>query len=368
MENILKKTADVGERRQNAPNRPLLIAGPCSAETPEQIRRVVEELLPLQVPYIRVGVWKPRTRPGTFEGMGVEALKWLKELKDEVGVAFAIEVANPTHVELALQYGMDLLWIGARTTVNPFAVQEIADALKGVKIPVLVKNPINPDLALWMGGIERIEKADVSSVGAIHRGFSLLEERYYRNAPLWQIPLELKSLRPDIPLICDPSHIGGKRDLIADIAQKALDLNYDGLMIEVHPNPDKAWSDAAQQITSARLQQLMTELVLRDSTFRDTKIVDRLAEIRRQIDHADREILEAIARRMKLVEQVGSFKRENNVAIFQIQRWKEVFGTRPLWGEKLQLDKEFVMEIYRQIHQASIKLQTEILHKNEQPS
>ncbi len=348
----------------NQHTKPFVLAGPCSAESPEQMREIVKTLASINIPFIRAGIWKPRTRPGSFEGMGANALPWLAELKQEFNVKFAIEVANPHHVELALKHGIDLLWIGARTTVNPFAVQEIADSLVGVEIPVLVKNPINPDLALWLGAIERIEKAGITKTGAIHRGFSSLQQSQYRNIPLWQIPLELKSLRIDLPLICDPSHITGKRDLVANVAQKAMDLNYDGLMIETHPNPQNALSDAAQQITPSELIDLLSTLKMRDSSFRNTFSINRLEEIRHQIDNADQEILEAIARRMRLVEEIGQYKKDNNVAIFQLERWKEIFETRPNWGDTMLLDKEFILDIYRQIHQASIKSQTEIFNDN----
>lgn len=345
-------------------SKPFVLAGPCSAESPTQMREVVQKLAASNIPFIRAGIWKPRTRPGSFEGVGAEALPWLVELKKEFNVKFAIEVANPHHVELALKYGIDLLWLGARTTVNPFAVQEIADSLVGVDIPVLVKNPINPDLALWLGAIERIEKAGISRTGAIHRGFSSLQQSKYRNIPLWQIPLELKSLRTDLPLICDPSHITGNRDLIANVSQKAMDLNYDGLIIETHPNPPEALSDAAQQITPEALIDLLGKLKMRDSSFRNSFSINRLEEIRHQIDNADQEILEAIARRMRLVEEIGHYKKDNNVAIFQLERWKEVFKSRPEWGDAMNLDKEFILDIYRQIHQASIKSQTEIFNGN----
>jgi len=344
--------------------KPFVLAGPCSAESPEQMREVVKKLAANSIPYIRVGIWKPRTRPGSFEGRGADALIWLSELKEEFNVKFAIEVANPTHVELALKYGIDLLWLGARTTVNPFTVQEIADSLVGANIPVLVKNPINPDLGLWLGAIERIEKAGITQTGAIHRGFSSLQQSKYRNIPLWQIPLELKSLRTDLPLICDPSHITGNRELVGNVSQKAMDLNYDGLMIETHPNPSLALSDAAQQITPDALEHLLSNLKMRDSSFRNTFSINRLEEVRHQIDNADQEILEAIARRMRLVEEVGHYKKENNVAIFQLERWKEIFKSRPEWGDAMHLDKEFVLDIYRQIHQASIKSQTEIFNGN----
>ena len=344
---------------------PLVIAGPCSAEDLEQLRGVAENTSKLPVAYIRAGVWKPRTRPGSFEGRGRQALEWMQALHKELGVNFATEVAKPEHVELALKYDLGMLWIGARTSVNPFAVQELADALRGTDIPVLVKNPINPDMALWLGAIERLERSGVKRTGAIHRGFSSMQESNYRNAPFWQIPLELKSQRPELPLICDPSHIGGRKNLVPEIAQMALDLSYDGLMIETHPNPDGALSDAAQQWPLDSLAGLLASLVSRDSNFHRPEYLNRLDEIRAQIDYADRELLEALTRRMKLVDEVGRYKKENNVAIFQIQRWKEVFRTRPEWAKSLGLDEKMIMDLYRLIHQASIKRQTELFDKDE---
>jgi chorismate mutase len=340
--------------------KPMIISGPCSIESKEQFFATVEGLKAAGINYIRGGIWKPRTRPGTFDGIGNRGLEWIKEAKDKYQVEIATEVATPQHVELALNAGIGLIWIGARTTVSPFIVQEIAESLKGVDIPVFIKNPINPDLSLWKGAIERFYKADITKLGAIHRGFDSFQKTKYRNVPLWQIPIELKSEFPELPLICDPSHIAGKRNMIQEISQKALDLNYDGLMIESHINPAEALSDAEQQLTPDALKKLLKQLEFRDATISDRAYTDHLGIIREQIDQADREILEAIATRMNLVEKIGEFKKENNVAIFQISRWKEIFKTRPKWAKALNLDADFIKELYRFIHQQSVKKQTGI--------
>lgn len=345
--------------------KPLVISGPCSVETEQQFRQSVLPILD-KVDFVRGGIWKPRTRPGNFEGNGEQALKWVKALKAEHPFRFAMEVATPNHIELAHQYEVDLIWIGARTTVNPFNVSELAEALKGSELPVLVKNPIHAELSLWKGALERFSKAGIQKLGAIHRGFHSYQAGKYRNLPMWQIPLDLKSEFPQLPLICDPSHIAGDRNLIAEIAQKALDLNYDGLMIEAHSKPDEAWSDAKQQIKSDGLGDLLNGLLLRDSVFTKENIINQLDTIREQIDQADRELLEAIKLRMSLVEKIGEFKKENNVAIFQLGRWKEIFNSRQEWAEQLNLDKEFVVDILRLLHQQSVKTQTEVFNKTEQ--
>lgn len=342
---------------------PLMIAGPCSVETPEQLDHTVGELVKHGIHTIRGGVWKPRTRPNSFEGVGTIALPWIKEVKEKYGVKFIIEVASPYHVEEALESGIDFIWIGARSTANPFTVQDIADSLKGVDIPVLIKNPINPDLALWIGAIERISQAGISRIGAIHRGFSNFNDTKYRNTPTWQIPIELKSIFPDLPLICDPSHICGNRHLIHHIAQKALDLSFDGLIIESHINPDKAWSDAAQQLTPNDLGQLLRSLKTRKVALEDPLLLSQLEEIREQIDEADREILEMLSRRMSLVEKVGEYKKLNNVAILQMERWNKVFKTRPEWAKALNLNEEFAKDLFKLIHTESIKKQTDIMEK-----
>lgn len=343
--------------------KPFVISGPCSAETEEQLLETCQQLQKIGINIMRAGVWKPRTRPNNFEGVGTDALKWIGTVKKELGVKFAIEVGNPSHVEEALKHGIDILWIGARSTVNPFTVQEIADSLQGVDVPVLIKNPINPDLALWMGAIERINNAGIEKIGAIHRGFSSQTESKYRNLPLWRIPIDLKSHIPNLPMICDPSHICGNREMLADISQKALDLNYDGLMIESHRDPDKAWSDAKQQITPAVLKTLINGLKLRSEDSENESFKIFLEEMRDQIDEADRDIIDAIARRMNLVEKIGEFKKDNNVTIFQVDRWNEIYRSRADWGQNLKLDREFVEETYKLIHIASIKRQTEVLSR-----
>lgn len=347
--------------------KPLVIGGPCSVESERQFSATVEDLPLDKIHFVRGGIWKPRTRPGNFEGHGSQALDWVQKVRQSKNFRFATEVATPKHIEEALNHGAELLWIGARTTVNPFNVQQLADALKGTDVAVFIKNPINPDLGLWKGAIERIAGAGITKLGAIHRGFHTFQPSRFRNEPIWQIPLELKSTWPDLPLICDPSHIAGEREMVQEVAQRALDLDYDGLMIETHYQPESALSDAQQQITPEKLSEVLSSLQLRASTFSDVFINDELSQIREQIDQVDREMLEALATRMNLVERIGDYKKENNVAIFQISRWKEVFRSRPQWGEALNLEPEFVMEIFRQIHQQSVKKQTSIFNKeNEQ--
>lgn len=345
----------------NSEKLPFLIAGPCSVETPEQLHATVAQLVNKGIQLIRGGVWKPRTRPNGFEGVGTLALPWIKEVKREFPVRFAVEVASASHVEEALKAGIDVLWIGARSTVNPFTVQEIAESLRGIDIPVLIKNPVNPDLGLWLGAFERLESVGLNRLGAIHRGFSNYRDKIHRNSPMWQIPIEFRTIRPEIPMINDPSHISGRRDLVPSIAQKALDLNFDGLMIESHVQPDAAWTDAAQQLTPEVLGELIGKLNTRKIHFEAPETLHQLEEIRQQIDEADREMLEAFARRMHLVEKIGEYKKLNNVAAFQRERWQEVFESRPEWGKKLGLNPEAVEEIYRIIHQESIRKQTEIL-------
>ncbi|WP_143960108.1 bifunctional 3-deoxy-7-phosphoheptulonate synthase/chorismate mutase type II [Litoribacter populi] len=354
---ILKK---IGDWNQGF-SYPLYIAGPCSVETPEQLDQTVDHLVQQGIRTIRAGVWKPRTRPNSFEGVGAIALPWIQEVKEKHGVKFAIEVASPAHVEEALKAGIDVIWIGARSTVNPFTVQDIADSLKGVDIPVLIKNPINPDLALWIGAIERIAQAGITNIGAIHRGFSNFNDTKYRNSPTWQIPIELKSLFPDLPLLCDPSHICGNRDLIPHIAQKALDLSFDGLIIESHVNPDKAWSDGAQQLTPSDLGGLLHQLKTRKVALDDPELQSQLDIIREQIDDVDREILELLSQRMSLVEKVGQYKKLNNVAILQMERWNKVFQTRPEWAKALNLKESFAKDLFKLIHTESIKKQTEVM-------
>jgi chorismate mutase len=350
-------------RRLAQKGQPLIIAGPCSAESEEQVLTVARALKAAgQADMYRAGIWKPRTKPGGFEGMGTTALPWLQAAKAETGLPMAIEVATPKHVEDALKHDIDVLWIGARTTVNPFAVQELADALAGTGKPVMVKNPVNPDLALWIGAIERLERAGLTDIAAIHRGFSTFAPSRYRNTPTWAIPIELKTRRPDLVLINDPSHIGGSRDLLLPIAQKALDLDYDGLIIETHPNPDQALSDAAQQVTPDRLQQILSELNYRYRSSDNADYRNKAEELRQKMDTADHEILEMLARRMALIQELAEYKKENNVKILQLERWQDIFKTRPEWGRKLNINDKFVGELYKLIHIESIRLQTEVLN------
>ncbi|MCX2745001.1 bifunctional 3-deoxy-7-phosphoheptulonate synthase/chorismate mutase type II [Mangrovivirga sp. M17] len=346
-------------------NKPLIISGPCSAETEDQLLDTCKQIKQLGINVMRAGVWKPRTRPNSFEGIGTEALQWIESVKNELNVEFAIEVANPQHVEEALKHNIDILWIGARSTVNPFTVQDIADSLKGVDIPVLIKNPINPDLALWQGAIERIAGAGIERIGAIHRGFSSFQQSKFRNEPMWQLPIELKRLMPQIPMIGDPSHIAGERDLIYDLSQKMLDLNYDGLMIETHRNPNQAWSDAKQQVSPQQLKEIIQVLNTRIPNTDDESFTNKLEDLRGRIDQSDRELLEAIANRIRLVEKIGDYKKENNVAVFQVKRWDEVYRSREKWGEALGLNSDFVKELVKLLHTESIKTQTRIMNKKE---
>ncbi|QDA59279.1 bifunctional 3-deoxy-7-phosphoheptulonate synthase/chorismate mutase type II [Hymenobacter jejuensis] len=352
-------------RKLAAKGQPLIFAGPCSAETEAQILTTAWALKDLGVDLFRSGIWKPRTRPGSFEGIGTVGLKWLQRVRTEVGIPVTVEVATPRHVEEALAHDVDVLWIGARTTVNPFAVQELADALAGTGVPVMVKNPVNPDVALWAGALERLERAGIRDLAAIHRGFSTFAPSRYRNAPTWQIAIELKTRFPHIPLICDPSHMGGKRDLILPIAQKALDLDYDGLIIETHPDPDHALSDAEQQVTPARLGEILGELKYRYRSSNNADYINKAEELRQKMDVADREIVEALARRMALVEELAEYKRENNVKILQLDRWNEIFTSRPEWAAKLHVNEKFVAELYKLIHLESIRKQTEVLNRPE---
>ena len=346
-----------------AKGQPIIIAGPCSAESEEQVLTVARALKAAgQADMYRAGIWKPRTKPGGFEGRGTAALPWLQAARQETGLPMCIEVATPKHVEEALKHDIDVLWIGARTTVNPFAVQELADALAGTGKPVMVKNPVNPDLALWIGALERLERAGITDLAAIHRGFSTFAPSRYRNEPTWAIPIELKTRYPKLPLINDPSHIGGRRDLLLPIAQKALDLDYDGLIIETHPDPDHALSDAAQQVTPARLQEILSGLKYRYRSSDNVDYRNKAEELRQKMDTADHEILEMLARRMALIQELAEYKKENNVKILQLERWQEIFKTRPEWGKKLNIDEHFVGELYKLIHIESIRRQTEVLN------
>ncbi len=347
--------------------QPLLIAGPCSAESPEQLFAVAKAVKAMGISIMRAGVWKPRTRPNSFEGKGKEALSWITEVKKETGISFAIEVANPIHVALACEAGIEILWLGARTTVNPFIVQEIADELRGSDKIVLVKNPINPDLSLWIGALERLSRSGIQKLGAIHRGFSSFQKSRFRNQPLWQIALELKTLHPELPLIADPSHIAGNREMIFEISQKALDLDYDGLMIETHTDPDHALSDAQQQITPVRLAEIISDLRISERLSSNVLFLNQLEVLREKIDHLDQEVIELLSSRAKLTEQIGEYKKENQVTVFQLERWNEIMNTRPEWAKLAQLAPDFIRELYKIIHDESIRIQTEIMNKTSEP-
>ncbi len=339
---------------------PIVIAGPCSAETEEQLLTIAHKLKDTDTNVLRAGIWKPRTRPGSFEGVGAVGLQWLQRAKEETGLLTTTEVANASHVELALKHDVDILWIGARTTVSPFIVQEIADALRGTEKTVLIKNPVNPDLALWIGAVERFHHADVANLGVIHRGFSTYEKTRYRNNPEWQIPIDLQARFPDLPLILDPSHIAGRRDIIFDLCQTALDLNYDGLMVETHHDPDNAWSDAKQQITPDTLDQMTVDLRIREEESQETEFRNKLATMRTQIDVVDHKLIELLGKRMKIADEIGLLKKKNNVAILQSRRWNEILGKMILEGEENALSEEFILKIFKAIHQESINHQEEV--------
>ena len=341
-------------------DKPLIISGPCSAETEEQVLETARQLKGANIGMLRAGIWKPRTRPGTFEGIGEEGLTWLAKAKEETGLPIATEVANAKHVELALKHGVDLLWIGARTTVSPFAVQEIADALVGTDIPVLVKNPINPDIELWIGAIERFQNAGLTEVGAIHRGFSSLEKSAYRNHPIWELPIELKKRMPELPIICDPSHICGNRHMIKLVSEQALELDLDGLMIESHIDPDNAWSDAKQQILPSRVDQILKDLLEKDEEGQQLVDGKSLKDHRERINELDKTIISALAERMKTSDDIGRYKKINHMPIVQKVRWDEVIKTRVALAAESGLDGRFVSELYTLIHQESQLKQQEV--------
>jgi len=349
--------------------RPFLIAGPCSAETEDQVMETARQLAAMKnISVYRAGIWKPRTRPNSFEGIGSEGLKWLRLVKQETGLLVGTEVANEKHVYEALKYGIDMLWIGARTSVNPFTVQEISDALKGVDVMVLVKNPINPDLDLWIGAIERIARAGITRIGAIHRGFSSYEKTLYRNQPNWQLPIELRRRIPNLPIICDPSHIGGARQYLHEISQKAMDLNFDGLMIESHINPSKAVSDAAQQLTPNDLKELLSRLIFRNPDPSDPKLLDVLGELRQQIDIYDEHLLDLMEQRMKVAETIGRYKKENNITILQSTRWDEIIKKVIAKGQAKGLSAELIDTIFKAIHQESINHQMKVMNEEVKDS
>jgi chorismate mutase len=345
---------------------PLVIAGPCSAESEEQVLSAALALDKLdKVKIFRAGIWKPRTRPGSFEGHGEKALPWLQKVKEQTSLLVAVEVANASHVELALKSNVDVLWIGARTSVNPFSVQEIANALKGTNIPVMIKNPINADLGLWIGAIERVYQAGIKNLAAIHRGFSNVEKGLYRNHPHWDFPIELKRRFTDLPIICDPSHIGGKREFIAPLSQKAMDLNFNGLMIETHMDPEKAWSDAAQQITPADLQKLITNLDLRREFGENKRFDSELEYYRSQIDRLDKELINTLEQRMKVVTNIGKAKIQNNITALQVGRWDDLMQKRQEIAEKVGLSKKYIDEIFRAIHNESVRYQTDLMNMHK---
>ena len=338
--------------------RPIVIAGPCSAETEEQVMTTATQLSQKGCHMFRAGVWKPRTKPGGFEGNGEKALPWMKRVKDETGMLVATEVATPKHVELALKYDVDILWVGARTSANPFAMQELADSLVGVDVPVFVKNPVNPDLELWIGAMERINRAGVKRMAAIHRGFSSYDKKIYRNLPMWQIPIELHRRIPNLPIICDPSHIGGRRELIAPLCQQAMDLGFEGLIVESHCQPDDAWSDAKQQVTPDVLDYILSLLVVRD----DTVTTEGIQALRKQIDEFDNELMNLLAKRMRVCREIGQYKKEHNMTVLQASRYNEILEKRGAQGSLCGLSADSVARIFEEIHEESVRQKLEIIN------
>ena len=336
-----------------------VIAGPCSAETEEQVIETARQLAYKGCHIFRAGVWKPRTKPGGFEGNGEAALPWLKRVKEETGMLTSTEVATPEHVELALKYDIDILWVGARTSANPFAMQAIADSLQGVDIPVLVKNPVNPDLELWIGAMERINQAGVKRIAAIHRGFSSYDKKIYRNLPMWQIPIELRRRIPELPIFCDPSHIGGRRELIAPLCQQAMDLGFDGLIIECHCDPDKAWSDAKQQITPDILDYILGLLVIRDQSV----TTEGISALRNQIDDLDNQLMELLSKRMRVCREIGHYKKEHNMTVLQTSRYNEILNKRGAQGSLCGMDPNFIKTIFEAVHEESVRQQIEIINQ-----
>lgn len=336
-----------------------VIAGPCSAETEEQVIETARQLAYKGCHIFRAGVWKPRTKPGGFEGNGETALPWLKRVKEETGMLTSTEVATPEHVELALKYDIDILWVGARTSANPFAMQAIADSLQDVDIPVLVKNPVNPDLELWIGAMERINQAGVKRIAAIHRGFSSYDKKIYRNLPMWQIPIELRRRIPELPIFCDPSHIGGRRELIAPLCQQAMDLGFDGLIIECHCDPDKAWSDAKQQITPDILDYILGLLVIRDQSV----TTEGISALRKQIDDLDNQLMELLSKRMRVCREIGHYKKEHNMTVLQTSRYNEILNKRGAQGSLCGMDPNFIKTIFEAVHEESVRQQIEIINQ-----
>ena len=343
----------------------MVIAGPCSAETEDQLIETVRRLPANRVTFLRAGIWKARTRPESFEGIGERALAWLRRAGDRANLMTATEVANAHHVEAALTHGIDLLWIGARTTVNPFSVQEIANALRGVDVPVLVKNPTSPDLQLWIGAIERVSAAGVRKLGVIHRGFATASKTRFRNAPMWDLVIELRAMLPNMPIVTDPSHICGRRDLIQEVAQRAMDLGIDGLMIEAHPNPDQAWSDASQQITPERLGEILELLAIRRASTQNPQFNASLEALRESIDRIDHDMLDVLAQRMRIVEKIGEAKRTNNIMPLQVARWKALLEERLQRAGELGLSAEYIKALYDVIHAESVRRQSEIMSRTD---
>jgi len=340
---------------------PLVIAGPCSAETETQVYQTAQQLSKIEgVQIFRAGVWKPRTRPGNFEGIGLESLEWIKRVKEDFGFYTSVEVATAKHAELALKNGIDILWLGARTTSNPFSVQEIADFLKGTDVPVMVKNPLNPDLALWVGAIERINKAGIKKIAAVHRGFHPFEHTKYRNIPKWELPISLKSMFHELPIIIDPSHIAGRRNLLFEVAQKGLDLNMDGLMVEVHHQPENALSDKEQQITPSDLSEMLQKLAFRRNIATD-EFLNELNQFRNQIDSIDTQIIELLHQRLDIVEKIGHLKCKNDVSILQLSRWEKIMETRLEYGKELNISEEFLTKVLQLVHKESIQRQAEAM-------
>lgn len=339
--------------------RPLVIAGPCSAETEEQVMTTARQLADKGCRMFRAGVWKPRTKPGGFEGQGETALPWLQNVKKSTGMLVATEVATPEHVELALKYGIDILWIGARTSANPFAMQALADSLKGVDVPVLVKNPVNPDLELWIGALERINQAGVTRLAAIHRGFSSYDKKIYRNLPMWQIPIELRRRFPSLPIMCDPSHIGGSRELVAPLCQQAMDLGFDGLIVESHCSPDSAWSDAKQQVTPDVLDYILSILVIRD----EKVTTEGIHVLRKQIDELDNQLIELLAKRMRVCREIGQYKKEHNMTVLQTSRYNEILDKRGAQGALCGMSADFIRSVFEEVHEESVRQQMEIINR-----
>jgi chorismate mutase len=360
MEQVAEQKTAAGSLLQK---RPLIISGPCSAETEEQVLATATRLAATgKVDVLRAGIWKPRTRPGSFEGVGTKGLPWLQQARKVSGLPVAVEVATGKQVEDALHFDVDILWIGARTTVNPFSVQEVADALKGVNVPVLIKNPINPDLELWIGAVERVAKAGIKDIGLIHRGFSSYGNTEYRNAPMWHLAIEMKRRNPELLLINDPSHICGRRDILMDVAQKAIDLDFDGLIIESHIDPDNAWSDAKQQITPEKLGEMIGSIIWRKEDLGSEELHAAMEKMRQQINQLDDELLQLLGQRMKVADKIGQYKKDNNITILQTNRWNEILERAFAKGEQLGLSREFVTKYFDAVHMESINHQNRIMN------